>query len=177
MKQNAEWKSENLVRKINFHKILTRITGFLHEYPRTCMITPHSVLLGMRNVADQSYRENNSTHFRFKTFSENRAFCEITWKNVVLGRQATHDNIKGRMRFTCRITKVTNTHSELLTLIVFFFKTKKFSRKHLDIFLHLILLICILVKWFEHVVRAVLEYFPDSLSTYLTRCLGVLISP
>jgi len=78
---------------------------------------------------------------------------------MVLGRQATNDNMKGRMRFACWITKVIKAHSEQLTLIVFF-KATMFSRKPLDIFIHLILLLCILVTWFEHTVRAVLEYFP-----------------
>jgi hypothetical protein len=34
-------------------------------------------------------------------------------------RQATHDNITRRMRFACRITKATDTHSEYVTLTAF----------------------------------------------------------
>jgi hypothetical protein len=34
-------------------------------------------------------------------------------------RQATDDNIIRRMRFTCRITKATDTHSEYVILIAF----------------------------------------------------------
>ena len=34
-------------------------------------------------------------------------------------RQATDINITRRMRFACRITKATNTHSEYVTLIAF----------------------------------------------------------
>ena len=34
-------------------------------------------------------------------------------------REATVDNIIRRMRFACRITKATNTHSEYVTFIAF----------------------------------------------------------
>jgi hypothetical protein len=34
-------------------------------------------------------------------------------------RQATDDNTIGRMRFTCWITKATDTHSEYVILIAF----------------------------------------------------------
>jgi hypothetical protein len=39
----------------------------------------------MRNVSDESCRENHNTHFMFENFffSENRAVYEIMWKNMV----------------------------------------------------------------------------------------------
>ena len=39
----------------------------------------------MRNVSDEVCRENQNTDFMFDNFFffENRAFCEIMWKNVV----------------------------------------------------------------------------------------------
>jgi hypothetical protein len=39
----------------------------------------------MRNVSDKSYRENQNTHFRFKSFFffENRAVYEKMWENMV----------------------------------------------------------------------------------------------
>jgi len=40
------------------------------------------------------------------------------WKNIFRFRQATEDNIMRRMRFTCWITKATDTHSEYVILLV-----------------------------------------------------------
>ena len=55
-------------RKLTFHYTLTRITGTLHEDLCTFMITPRSVLVGMRNVRDKKCRENLNTHFMFNNF-------------------------------------------------------------------------------------------------------------
>jgi hypothetical protein len=51
-------------------------------------------------------------------FPENRAFCEIVWKNMVEPYRP-HDNIIRRMRFACWITKATDTHSVYVILIAF----------------------------------------------------------
>jgi hypothetical protein len=37
----------------------------------------------MRNVLDKACRENQTTHFLFNSFSENRAIYEIMSKNLV----------------------------------------------------------------------------------------------
>jgi len=37
----------------------------------------------MSNVSDKSCRENQSTLLRSTTFPENRAVCEMMWKNKV----------------------------------------------------------------------------------------------
>jgi len=57
----------------------------LHKDVWTFMITPHSAILGIRNVSDKSCRENQNTHSMFHIFffSENCALYEIMWKNVV----------------------------------------------------------------------------------------------
>jgi hypothetical protein len=49
---------------------------------------------------------------------ENRAAYEIVEK-CGRARQATDDNLIARMRFTCWITKATDTHWEYIILIVF----------------------------------------------------------
>ena len=41
----------------------------------------------------------------FFFFFENRAVCEIMWKNVDGQIEATDDNITRCMRFACRITQ------------------------------------------------------------------------
>jgi hypothetical protein len=56
----------------------------------------------------------------FKNFcNEDRAVCEIMWKNMVLARQAAYDSIKRRMRFACRDNygKNTDTHSQYIILL------------------------------------------------------------
>jgi hypothetical protein len=52
-------------------------------------------------------------------FSENHAFYERMWKNVVEPDRATEDNIIRRMRVACWITKATDGHSEYAILIAF----------------------------------------------------------
>jgi hypothetical protein len=76
---------ENLSRKFKSHQNMTPRTDTLHEDRYTFVIVSRSVLLKMRNVPDKSCRENLNTHFVFGNFFfyENRAVCEIMWKNVV----------------------------------------------------------------------------------------------
>jgi hypothetical protein len=62
---------------------MTKITGTLHEDVFTFMTISCRILLRMRNVSNKSYKENQKTHFMFKTFSANRAVYEIMWKNMV----------------------------------------------------------------------------------------------
>ena len=50
-------------------------------------------------------------------FFENRALFEIMWKNIV-ERDRPQMTIR-RTRIACRIPKVTNTHTEYVTLIAF----------------------------------------------------------
>ena len=50
--------------------------------------------------------------------AKNRAVYEIMWKNIV-NPDRPNDSIIRRMRFACRITKATNTHSECVTLLAF----------------------------------------------------------
>jgi hypothetical protein len=47
------------------------------------------------------------THFFMFSnfFSENRAVCEIMWKNTVEPYMATDYNIMRRMRLACRVTR------------------------------------------------------------------------
>jgi hypothetical protein len=74
----------------------------------------------MKHVSDKSCTENQNTHFMSNNFfSENRAVYEIMWKKYGRARQTTDDNIIRRMRFACRITKATDTHSEYVILIAF----------------------------------------------------------
>jgi len=50
----------------------------------------------MKNVADESYRENQNTHFVLSNlffFLENLAVCEIIWKKYYKSGQTTDDNM------------------------------------------------------------------------------------
>jgi hypothetical protein len=90
------------------------MTVTLREDMCTFMIISRSVLRRMRNVSDKSCRENQNTHFMFNNFFFFRKSCRL-WDNVeTYGKsgQVTDDNIIGRMRFACRITKATDTHSQ-----------------------------------------------------------------
>jgi hypothetical protein len=50
-------------------------------------------------------------------FFENRAVCEIMWKNMVEPDKLLMTVL--RIRFACWVTKATNTHSEYVILIAF----------------------------------------------------------
>ena len=69
----------------------------------------------MRNLSENSCRENQNTHFMFNNFFfENLVVCEIKWKNVELGgSQMT----VGLMRIACWIPKATDTHSQYVILM------------------------------------------------------------
>ena len=85
----------------------------------TFMITSRPVRHGMRYVSHKSCRENQNTILRSVTPPENRAVYEITWKNIV---EPGRLQMKiWRMLIARRIPKTTNTHSEYVTLIAFFF--------------------------------------------------------
>jgi len=67
----------------------------------------------MRNVSDKICVENqNIFYFQYFFFSENRAVCEIKWKNMV-------EPDKPEMTIGCMRTKTTDTHSEYVILIAF----------------------------------------------------------
>jgi hypothetical protein len=68
-------------------------------------IISRSILLRMRNVSDESFREIQNT-FYVRTLFFNRAVYEMP------GTQATEDNITPRMRIAYWIPKATNTHTQ-----------------------------------------------------------------
>ena len=59
---------------------------YVNTSVRTFFIVSRSVILIMRNVSDNSCRENQRTHFMFCNFFilENRAVYETMWKTVVV---------------------------------------------------------------------------------------------
>ena len=56
---------EKLWEEFKLHLNRPRITGTLHDGQHTFFIISCSVLLRMRNVSDESCRENQNTHFVF----------------------------------------------------------------------------------------------------------------
>jgi hypothetical protein len=88
---------------------MTRVTDTLREDRCTCLILSHSFLVRMRNFSEKLY-ENENTHTMFNKFLlDNRAFCEIMWKNIV---EPDRSQITiWRMRIACWKPKATNTHS------------------------------------------------------------------
>ena len=62
----------------------------------------------MRNFLDESCRENQNTHFRFKDFFENRDAYEIN----VVEPEAKNDVSIWRIRVACWIIKTTRKHAQ-----------------------------------------------------------------
>lgn len=71
----------NMSRKLKFNYNLRRITDILPQNQYTIMIS-HKILLRRRNVSDKSFIEYQNTFHVQLRFPENRAFFEITWKNM-----------------------------------------------------------------------------------------------
>jgi hypothetical protein len=72
----------------------------------------------MRHISDKSCTENQNAHFTFNNFFFLKcAVNEIMWKNIV--QPDRPKTTIWRMRFTCWMTKTTNTHSEYAKLIAF----------------------------------------------------------
>jgi len=69
--------------KIKLSLKLTRITGTVREVQYTFLIVPPAVLVGMRNVSDQSCRENQNTNFMFSNFTKIVPFLRLCEKNFV----------------------------------------------------------------------------------------------
>jgi hypothetical protein len=72
---------------------LTRITGTLHEDQCALFIISRRSLLRIRNVSDQSFRENQNARFMFSNFlSKNIVVCETMWIKCGRAKQATDGN-------------------------------------------------------------------------------------
>jgi hypothetical protein len=84
------------------------------------------ILLRMRNVSDNSCRENQNKHFLFIFFVLNSAFYEITWKNIV--ETDRPQMTIWRMRIACWVTEATDTHSEYVILIAL--SRQQWSHEH-----------------------------------------------
>jgi hypothetical protein len=110
----------NLSRKFKVHYNLTTIMVTLHEADRyTFVTTSRSLLLRITNVSDENCRETRKAHFMFCNWMlfENRAVCEIMWKNAAVSDRP--QMTIWRMPIVCWITKATDTHSEYVVLSVF----------------------------------------------------------
>jgi len=77
---------------------------------KTFLIISRSFLLRMKNVSHKICGEKPETHILSTFSSQNRAFYEITWKNIVEPCRS-RDNIIPRMRIACWIPSATNSHS------------------------------------------------------------------
>ena len=88
------------------HKI--QVISNVRENRRICRIKSRRIFFRVRNFFRQSGIEIQNKNFTFSTF-----FPKIVGKHV-RAEQATDDNIIGRTRFACWITKVkhTQTHTQ-----------------------------------------------------------------
>ena len=72
----------------------------------------------MRNVSDESCRENQNKCFIFNNdFYENRFLFELMRKNIL--EPDRPQMTMWRMRVACRMPKATDTHSEYVTHFFF----------------------------------------------------------
>jgi hypothetical protein len=91
------------------------------------------ILPRMRNVWDKSCRQNQITNFMFSNVI--RTSCHL-WNGVEKygrSKQATDDSIIRCIRFSCRIAKATDTHSEYTYNTYFFSTATVITRAHLSV--------------------------------------------
>jgi len=82
-----------------------RVTGTLREDLCTFIIISRRILLRMRNVSDEIWRENQNTHFVLNIFFPPKIVPFIGYCGKILwARQATDDKIIRRMRLACWMT-------------------------------------------------------------------------
>ena len=72
---------ENMTRTFKLHYNLTRIISSLHEY--LCTIISRSFILRMRNITDESFRENKDIHFMFNNFLNKSHRLQYNVENMV----------------------------------------------------------------------------------------------
>ena len=92
----------------------------LHEDVWTFTIISRWIILKMKNISDESCRENINTHFMFGKpfFQKSCRLWEIVGK-YGKGKHARRDNITRRMRLARWIIKATATRSKYVILIAF----------------------------------------------------------
>jgi hypothetical protein len=103
----------NDVLKIQFWLKSDKKTGTSDEDVWLFMIIPLSILLRMRNISHKSCRENENTILCPIIFF--RKLCRL-WdhvKNYGTAWQDTDDKKIWCLHFACRITKATDTHSDI----------------------------------------------------------------
>jgi hypothetical protein len=73
------------VEKIQVSLKYEKNKGYFTKDHYTFFTISRSFFLRMRNISDKICRENHNTHFVFNNifFLENRAVCEIIWKNRI----------------------------------------------------------------------------------------------
>jgi len=71
----------------------------------------------MKNVSDNSCRENQNTRFTFSNFFLNSCLCVRMWKNIV--ERGRPQITIWHMRIACRIPRTSNTHSGYVIFIAF----------------------------------------------------------
>jgi len=114
------WKFfENVSRKGELRWNLTRITGTSHQQQYTFFIISRWFLLRMKNVSDQSFRENQNTHFPLNRFFRKSYRLWDKIEKYCRAGQATDGNIIRRMRISCCAPKAIDTHSEYVIFTAF----------------------------------------------------------
>jgi hypothetical protein len=98
-----EYFYENLSTKFKFRYNRTRITGTLqgNQYVYILVISC-SIFLVVRYVSEKSCRENQNTHYMFKTFFSLKSYRLWDYREKCgTNTRATDDNITRRKRIAC----------------------------------------------------------------------------
>ena len=112
----------------------------VHKDVLIFMIASGWIIFIMKNVSDEIVEKIKTHSMSNDFFSENRAICDIMWKNVV-DTERSQKTIWS-MRFACWVTKATHNHSEYV--IHCFSTVTTISPKHLNVTLYVHCLTCLL---------------------------------
>jgi hypothetical protein len=96
----------------------------------------------MRNVSEKGCRKNQNKHFVYKDIFGNHFVYEKMWKNIVVAREATDDNMAPAGYLRLQTHTHTHTHTEYLLL----FHTTMVARTRLNFTFYVHCLFCLRVE-------------------------------
>jgi hypothetical protein len=111
---------ENLSeKKYKFDYLMTRMTCALHEHQCTFLTLSRWIVMSLRKASDKICGESQNIELCSLIFFWISCPLCYSVKQYGTARQATDDDIIGRMHIACWVTKITDTNSEHVISIAF----------------------------------------------------------
>jgi hypothetical protein len=120
---------------MKFHKSWTRITGTLRVYQYTCLIMSNSLLLRMRNVSDESSRQNKA-HILCSIKLLSKVVQFVTWRGKIMHSRTGHRRQYNTAHMHFMLHTYGYRHTLRLCIISLFYTATMVARTPLNITFH-----------------------------------------